>query len=104
MPPASSSAANSNLNDHLNLQLQQLGDRLYPRVLSLHPANAHKITGMLLELPPAHLLTILASEESLRMKSNEAMDIIMFKQRNDMGKLNFKNVCCLILIIFFSCR
>lgn len=79
----SSSNAN-NLNDHLTIHLQQLGERLYPKVLALHPANAQKITGMLLELPPTQLLIILASEDTLRQKSDEAMDIIVYKQRADM--------------------
>ena len=36
-----------------------------------------KITGMLLELSPAQLLLLLASEESLRLRVDEAVDIIM---------------------------
>ena len=36
-----------------------------------------KITGMLLELSPAQLLLLLASEESLRQRVDEAVDIIM---------------------------
>lgn len=68
--------------------LQQLGDRLYPKVFALHPANAQKITGMLLELPPTQLLIILASEDTLRQKADEAMDIILYRQRQDIGKFN----------------
>lgn len=75
----------TNPNDHLTLHLQQLGERLYPKVYALHPANASKITGMLLELPPTQLLIILASEETLRQKSDEAMDIILYKQRAGLG-------------------
>lgn len=54
-------------------------------MLALHPANAQKITGMLLELPPTQLLIILATEDTLREKSDEAMGIIMYKQRSDRG-------------------
>lgn len=56
-------------------------------MLALHPTNAQKITGMLLELQPSQLLTILASEDTLRLKSDEAMDIILYKQRSDIGML-----------------
>lgn len=78
--------SNTNPNEHLTNHLQQLGERLYPKIFALHPANAQKITGMLLELPPTQLLIILASEESLRQKADEAMDIIMYKQRQEAGK------------------
>nr|CAH7746807.1 unnamed protein product [Callosobruchus chinensis] len=64
-------------NDHLTAQQQQLGDRLYPRVYNLHPTFAGRITGMLLELFPAHLLLLLASEDSLRAKVEEAVEMIL---------------------------
>lgn len=68
------------------MQLQQLGERLYPKVFALHPANAQKITGMLLEIPQSQLLSILGSEDNLRLRSDEAMEIIMYRQRSDIGK------------------
>merc|ERR1719450_1446258 len=64
-------------NDHLSHHQQQLGERLYPRVQSLRPSLAGKITGMLLELTPAQLLLLLASEDSLRQRVEEAVDIIL---------------------------
>merc|ERR1719466_433799 len=64
-------------NDHLSHHQQQLGDRLFPRVQSLRPSWASKITGMLLELTPAQLLLLLASEDSLRQRVEEAVDIIL---------------------------
>lgn len=79
------------------MHLQQLGERLYPKVLALHPENAPKITGMLLELPPTQLLIILASEETLRQKSDEAMDIILYKQRGGLGKSGTVG-------FFFNCK
>jgi E3 ubiquitin-protein ligase EDD1 len=42
-------------NEHLSHHQQQLGDRLFPRVQSLRPSLASKITGMLLELTPAQV-------------------------------------------------
>lgn len=93
-----------NPNEHLTANLQQLGERLYPRVFSLHPANAQKITGMLLELPPPQLLVLLASDDTLRQRADEAMDIIVYKQRQELGKLNENRRCRygnLIKKIFF---
>ena len=53
-------------NDHLSHHQQQLGERLYPRVHVLQPSLAGKITGMLLELSPAQILMLLASEGNMR--------------------------------------
>ncbi|XP_018572709.1 E3 ubiquitin-protein ligase hyd isoform X3 [Anoplophora glabripennis] len=66
-----------NRNEHLTSQQQQLGDRLYPRVYNTHPTFAGRITGMLLELSPAQLLLLLASEDSLRAKVEEAVEMIL---------------------------
>ncbi|XP_019763425.1 E3 ubiquitin-protein ligase UBR5 isoform X4 [Dendroctonus ponderosae] len=68
---------NSLPNEHLTSHQQQLGDRLYPKVFNLHPTFAGRITGMLLELSPAQLLLLLASEESLRSKVEEAVEMIL---------------------------
>ena len=64
-------------NDHLSHHQQQLGERLSPRVHVLQPSLASKITGMLLELSPAQILMLLASEDSLRQRVEEAVDIIV---------------------------
>ncbi|XP_046357083.2 E3 ubiquitin-protein ligase UBR5-like isoform X2 [Haliotis rufescens] len=63
--------------DTISQYRRQLGERLYPKVRLLQPSLAAKITGMLLELSPAQLLLLLASEESLRQRVDEAVDIIM---------------------------
>lgn len=63
-------------NDHLTPHQQQLGERLYFKVHSLRPNLASKITGMLLELSPSHLLVLLASEDALRAKVEEAADLV----------------------------
>ncbi|XP_059176788.1 E3 ubiquitin-protein ligase UBR5-like isoform X3 [Physella acuta] len=55
---------------------RQLGERLYPKVRALRPALAAKITGMLLELSPPQLVLLLASDESLRQRVDEAVEII----------------------------
>ncbi|KAJ8960750.1 hypothetical protein NQ318_020043 [Aromia moschata] len=71
------SAGGANRNEHLTSQQQQLGERLYPKVYNLHPTFAGRITGMLLELSPAQLLLLLASEDSLRAKVEEAVEMIL---------------------------
>ncbi|XP_066251195.1 E3 ubiquitin-protein ligase hyd isoform X7 [Euwallacea similis] len=82
-----SGGVNSLPNEHLTTHQQQLGDRLYPKVYNLHPTFAGRITGMLLELSPAQLLLLLASEESLRSKVEEAVEMILAHSQShaDMG-------------------
>jgi E3 ubiquitin-protein ligase EDD1 len=63
-------------NDHLTPHQQQLGERLYYKVHALRPHLASKITGMLLELTPSHLLVLLASDDALRTKVEEAADLL----------------------------
>ncbi|XP_022901003.2 E3 ubiquitin-protein ligase hyd isoform X2 [Onthophagus taurus] len=66
-----------NRNEHLNTHQQQLGERLYPKVYNLHPTFSGRITGMLLELTPAQILLLLASEDSLRGKVEEAVEMLL---------------------------
>lgn len=47
------------------------------QVQALRPTFAGKITGMLLELSPAQLLMLLASEDALRQRVDEAMELIV---------------------------
>ncbi|XP_066547011.1 E3 ubiquitin-protein ligase UBR5 isoform X4 [Amia ocellicauda] len=69
--------------DPLPAHRQALGERLYPRVQAMQPAFASKITGMLLELSPAQLLLLLASEDSLRARVEEAMELIIAHGREN---------------------
>lgn len=85
--PATASL-DGNSNDHLSSHQQQLGERLYHKVYQLYPTQAPKITGMLLDLPPTQLLMLLASDETLRQKSSDAIDIITFRQRLELDNLN----------------
>ncbi|CAG0918967.1 unnamed protein product [Notodromas monacha] len=64
-------------NEFLTRHLQSFGERLYPKIMALRPALASKITGMILELPPAELLNMLSSEESLRSRVDEAAELIV---------------------------
>ncbi|XP_062562214.1 E3 ubiquitin-protein ligase hyd isoform X6 [Armigeres subalbatus] len=80
------------INDSLPAHQQQLGERLYPKVQALYPNNAPKITGMLLDLPATQILMLLASEESLRQKANEALEIILSRQRLEIDNLSVGGV------------
>ena len=57
-------------------------------------AFASKITGMLLELSPAQLLLLLASEDSLRARVEEAMELLIAHGRyNDPHKATYYQLC-----------
>jgi len=64
------------MNSSLPAPRRHLGERLFPRVQAMQPALSSRITGMLLELTPGQLLLLCASEESLRQRVQEAMDIL----------------------------
>lgn len=51
-------------------------------------AFASKITGMLLELSPAQLLLLLASEDSLRARVEEAMELLIAHGRYPLWPLS----------------
>ncbi|CAL8144298.1 unnamed protein product [Orchesella dallaii] len=89
--PASSSGEGTSspatLNDHLSSHQQQIGERLYVKVHALRPSLAPKITGMLLELPPPQLLILLASEDTLKQRVDEAVDVILTHTRDVPGEV-----------------
>lgn len=79
----------------------------------LRPSLASKITGMLLELSAAQLLMLLASEDALRAKVEEARQIILAHQMGNqslLGKLLYdliilSELCrCFHLESFPSCK
>ena len=49
----------------------------YFPILSFFQSLASKITGMLLELSPAQLLLLLASEDTLRQRVEEAVELLL---------------------------
>jgi E3 ubiquitin-protein ligase EDD1 len=62
---------------------------IFPFVNQIHvirPNLAPKITGMLLELPPPQLLILLASEDTLKQRVDEAVDIILTHSRDISGE------------------
>ncbi|XP_067616130.1 E3 ubiquitin-protein ligase hyd isoform X2 [Eurosta solidaginis] len=85
--PDNTDNTTDNPNDHLSVHLQQLGEKLFPKIYSLNSANASKITGMLLEIPTPQLISILSSEDALRQKINEALEIITCKQKSEANNL-----------------
>lgn len=72
----------------------------------MRPNYAGKITGMLLELSPAQLLMLLASDEALRIRVDEAYAIIMSKEleaRDELNKelISKKEWLIIFTLIFF---
>ncbi len=71
----------TNSHDNLPPRVIQLGERFYPRCAALRPILSAMITGMLFELSPAQLLMLLASEDSLEQRFNEAVAIAILGNR-----------------------
>eukprot|EP01061_Rhynchopus_euleeides_P014012 TRINITY_DN242_c5_g1_i1.p2 TRINITY_DN242_c5_g1~~TRINITY_DN242_c5_g1_i1.p2 ORF type:complete len:111 (+),score=49.91 TRINITY_DN242_c5_g1_i1:2-334(+) len=63
-------------------QKNMLGEKLYARIKQNDPANAAKITGMLLEMDNAEILNLLDSPNLLQQKVSEALNVL----RNHSGR------------------
>jgi len=70
----------------LQEQKQMLGERLYPLISSIYPDLCGKITGMLLEMENSEILHMLESQEALRAKADEAVDVIRAYKTKDPKK------------------
>merc|ERR1712012_1219199 len=64
-------------------QKQMLGERLFPLIQRMHPDLAGKITGMLLEIDNSELLHMLESQESLKLKVEEAVAVLQAHQAKE---------------------
>ncbi|XP_005113261.1 polyadenylate-binding protein 4-like [Aplysia californica] len=64
-------------------QKQMLGERLFPLIQRMHPELAGKITGMLLEIDNSELLHMLESQESLKLKVEEAVAVLQAHQAKE---------------------
>merc|ERR1719408_722502 len=58
------------------VQKQMIGEKLYPAIAKFRPAEAGKITGMMLEMDNSELLMLLESEAQLKSKVDEAMGVL----------------------------
>ncbi|XP_055388895.1 polyadenylate-binding protein 1A-like [Condylostylus longicornis] len=61
---------------HPRMQKQMLGEKLFPLVSKHQPELAGKITGMMLEMDNAELLSLLESETQLQAKVDEALGVL----------------------------
>merc|ERR1740120_298184 len=59
-----------------SVQKQMIGEKLYPAIARLQPELAGKITGMMLEMDNSELLILLESEQQLKGKVDEAMQVL----------------------------
>jgi len=64
-------------------QKQMLGERLFPLIQHMHQELAGKITGMLLEIDNSELLHMLESQESLKLKVDEAVAVLQAHQAKE---------------------
>ncbi|KAK3087035.1 hypothetical protein FSP39_000732 [Pinctada imbricata] len=79
--PGGEGGSTDGAGDTISQYRRQLGERLFPKVRAMQPSLAAKITGMLLELSPAQLLLMLTSEDTLRTRVDEAVDVIVTNGR-----------------------
>ncbi|CAM0951787.1 unnamed protein product [Alopecurus aequalis] len=73
-------------------QHQILGEKLYTLVEQLEPEFAAKVTGMLLELEKAEVLSLIESADDLREGVAQAMEALRRRQAEDAG--DTPNVTC----------
>jgi len=59
-----------------SIKKQMLGEKLFPLVAKYRPAQAGKITGMMLEMDNSELLILLESEQQLKLKADEAARVL----------------------------
>jgi len=58
------------------VQKQMIGEKLFPAIAKIQPEMAGKVTGMMLEMDNSELLMLLESEQQLRSKVNEALQVL----------------------------
>merc|ERR550537_1237235 len=58
------------------VQKQMIGEKLYPAIAKYQPEMAGKVTGMMLEMDNSELLMLLESEQQLKAKIDEAIQVL----------------------------
>merc|ERR1719454_2279364 len=58
------------------VQKQMIGEKLYPAIARIQPELSGKITGMMLEMDNSELIMLLESEQQLKIKVDEAMQVL----------------------------
>merc|ERR1719217_151943 len=58
------------------VQKQMIGEKLYPLIAKIEPQMAGKVTGMMLEMDNSELLMLIESEQQLRFKVTEAIQVL----------------------------
>merc|ERR1719401_3107793 len=58
------------------VQKQMIGEKLYPAIAKFKPDLAGKVTGMMLEMDNSELLMLLESEQQLKNKVEEALQVL----------------------------
>jgi len=66
-------------------QKQMLGEAIYPKIQAQQPELAGKITGMLLEMDNAELLSLIDDDAALRAKVDEALSVYDDYMKNRSG-------------------
>merc|ERR1712061_89297 len=59
-----------------SVQKQMIGEKLFPAIAKFQPELAGKITGMMLEMDNSELLILLESDQQLRVKVDEALNVL----------------------------
>ncbi|ODH28015.1 polyadenylate-binding protein, cytoplasmic and nuclear [Paracoccidioides brasiliensis] len=67
-------------------QKQMLGEAIYPKIQAQQPELAGKITGMLLEMDNAELLSLVDDDAALRAKVDEAINVYDEYMKNKGGE------------------
>merc|ERR1712039_588843 len=59
-----------------SVQKQMIGEKLFPAISRFQPELAGKITGMMLEMDNSELLILLESDQQLKVKVDEAINVL----------------------------